>query len=308
MSNNLIEIETPKPYDYIGARFTISGWVHLSWFESDAGGLDWRMFVDYLSLDIKTFMGTSPSPKLDDQNMKGDKVHFLIECELHSTNIHFIQSSHGRITIKIASPNKAVTPIYLPLIVRQFEDEHTADQEVVRRHAEAGETELRYENELKTYYEEMKRVYESRKAKDGEQEYHHLCGDGVMVGYEIYKLLEEDTEQFDEYTYSAEDRREEELNEQYKEALDWRGPLAGGVVSRFDGFELRVYSDDHDKHFHVIHKGKGVDARFSFPDMQLMSYKNARTTIGSKAEKKIREYCLQSDVFKRFEEEFKKRN
>ena len=102
--------------------------------------------------------------------------------------------------------------------------------------------------------------------------------------------------------------RERELKEKYKEALEWKGPLLTGIVSKFGGFELRVYSDDHDSHFHVIHRGKGIDARFSFPDIQLMSYKNSKTTIGSKLEKKIHDLCLQPEVFKKFEQEFAKRN
>lgn len=308
MNNDLIEIESPEPYAYVGAKFTISGWVHLSWFESDIGGLDWRMFVDYLALDIKTFMGTAPSPKLDDQNMKGDKVRFSIDCELTWTNVHFIESSHGRITIKIGSPNKAIKPVYLPLIVKQFETAITADPNMVKKHSEVGAKEIQYELDLKEYYEEMRKVYDSRKSKDEGKEYQHLYGDGATIGFEIFKLLEEDEEKFENYTYREEDQREEELNEKYKDALEWRGPLVRGIVSQFGGFELRVYSDDHDKHFHVIHRDKGIDARFSFPDMQLMNYKSSRATIGSKAEKKIREYCLQPEIFNKFEKEFSKRN
>lgn len=304
--NDLIKIESPQPYAYIGAKFTISGWVHLSWFERDISGLDWRIFIDYLALNVKTFMGTAPSPKLDDQNTRGDKVRFSVDCGLVWSNIAFIQNSHGRITIKIESPNKNISSIYLPLIVKQFEDEHTANPDVIKQHAGVGETEIRYRNDLKIYYEEITKVYDSRKAKDQGKSYEYLYNEDTIVASDIFQLLEEE-EGFEEYTYSEEDKREEELNERFKDAIEWRGPLAGGIVSKFNGFELRVHSDDHDKHFHVIHKGKGVDARFSFPDMTLINYKNTRNTISGKIEKKIREYCLRPKIFEVFEKEFKKR-
>jgi hypothetical protein len=305
---DLIEIKYPKPFEYVGAKFSVSGWVHLSWFESDITGMsDWSIYVDYLALDSKTFMGTTVSPKLDDQNMRGDKVWFTIDCELNAINIPFIQKSHGRVTLKVDSPNSKIPAVYLPLIVKQFETTLTDEEEIKKMHSEVGNKEVQYEQDLRNYNEEMRKVYESRKAKDGGKKYQHLHGESAMLGFEIFKLLEEYEEVFKDYTYDEEDRREEELNEQYIDALEWRGPLAEGIVSRFGGFELRVYSDDHDRHFHVIHRDKGIDARFSFPDMQLINYKSSKTTIGSKAEKKIREYCVQPDILKKFEEEFGKR-
>lgn len=307
IESSYIEIASPSPNDFIGAKFTISGWVHLSWFDTDYGKPDWRMFVDYLALDVKTFMGTAPSPMLDDTKMRGDKVYFSIPCELTWTNIGFIEKSHGRITIKIESPNKNIDSVYIPLIVKQFEDTHTNDPEIIQRHSLIGETEKQYIQDLKDYHAEMRKVYESRQSKDHGKTYGYLHNQSVIVASKIFQILDEE-EKFDKYTYSEDDQREDYLNEKYKDAIDWRGPLAGGIVSRFNGFELRVYSDDHDKHFHVIHKGKGVDARFSFPDIKLMNYKNTHNTISSKMEKKIIEYCLQPEIFKIFNEEFNKRD
>lgn len=306
VGNGLIEVEQPKPYSYIGAKFNISGWIDLSCFDTDYGRLDWRIFIDYLALDVKTFMGTAPSPKLDDQNMRGNKVRFSVDCGFTWANVSFIQNSHGRITIKVESPNKNIPPVYLPLIVKQFVDERTSDPEIIKQHSSVGETEIKYKNDLKVYYEEMTKVYDSRKAKDQGKSYEHLYNEATAVASDIFQILDEE-EGFEEYTYSEDDKREDELNEKYKDALEWRGPLARGIVSQFNGFELRVYSDDHDKHFHVIHKGKGVDARFSFPDMNLMNYKNTRNTISSKMEKKIREYCLRPEIFEIFDKEFNKR-
>lgn len=301
--NMLIEIEYPKPYKYIGAKFTISGLVHLSWF------IDWTMSVYYLGLDVKTFMGTTLYPMLDDQNIRGDKVRFSVDCKLHFANIPSIQNSHGRITIKIASPNKTVSPVYLPLIVRQFEDSLTFDPDIIQKHSEVGKKETQYEQDLKNYYTEWRKIDASRKNKDDGKDFQYLYGPSNMsIVDEILKILEDDEESFKNYAYQEENKREQELNEKYKDALEWQGPLIRGRVSQFDGFELRVYSDDHDQHFHIIHKEKGINARFSFPEIRLINYVNPRNTIGSKAEKKIREFCLRPEIFKRFKKEFEKHN
>jgi len=305
--NKLIEIEYPRPFKYIGAKFTISGWVHLSWFESDITGLDWSMSVCYLGLDVKTFMGTTLYPMLDDQNRRGDKVRFSVDCDLHFTNIPFIQNSHGRITIKIASPNKTVSPVYLPLIVKQFEDLLTFGPDIIKKHSEVGNKEAQYEQDLKNYYKEWGKIEASRKNKDDGEDFQYLYGPNNMdIADEILKILENSEESFKNYAYQEEDKREQELNEKYKDALEWQGPLIRGMVSQFDGFELRVYSNDHDQHFHIIHKGKGINARFSFPEIRLINYVNSRNTIGSKAEKKIREFCLKPEIFERFKKEFRK--
>jgi hypothetical protein len=50
---DLIEIKYPKPFEYVGAKFSVSGWVHLSWFESDITGMsDWSIYVDYLAVVV----------------------------------------------------------------------------------------------------------------------------------------------------------------------------------------------------------------------------------------------------------------
>ena len=307
-NDDYIEIESPQSCEYVGAKFNISGWVDLAWFKNENRlTYWWRVGSKYYALDAKLFMGGWLTFDLDDTKMKGNKIRFSVTCELLPVNVSFIEKSHGRIVIEIESPSGKTPSIYLPVIVKQFEDQQTMDPDIIKKHIEVGETVARYEREMKIYHQEMAKLYESRKAKDEGKSYEHLYGEGARVAYEIFKILEEDDEVFEGYTYAEEDLREKELKEKYKDAIEWMGPIAKGIVSQFGGFELRVYSDDHDKHFHVIHRGKGIDARFSFPDMQLMNYKSSKTTISSKAEKKIREHCLEPEIFKKFEEEFAKR-
>lgn len=308
ISNNpLIVVEHPTPYQYIGAKFDISGWVSLSLFETVWGGLDWRMFVDYVGLDAKNFMGTAPEPYLDDTNMNGENVHFSLPCELHYLNTTFIKNSHGRITLKIGGPNEKIEPVYLPLIVKEFGTAETANPEILERHSKVGDIITQYEQDLKNYYKEFNEIEVIRKAKNDNKDPQYLHGQNVDIASGIQGILNNSDESFDEYAYSNEDKREQEIEEKYKDALEWRGPLAYGIVSKFVGFELRVYSDDHDNHFHVIHKGKGINARFSFPELQLINYKMSFNTISSKQEKDIREFCLRPEIFAKFEQEFGKR-
>ena len=99
----------------------------------------------------------------------------------------------------------------------------------------------------------------------------------------------------------------EALDKKYQDALNWRGPLVTGIAGRLKGFEFRVYSDDHGKHFHVLHKERAIDARFSYPDIQLMNYKSAKNLIGSRQVKAIQEYFKVPSNFKKLEQEFAKR-
>ena len=285
-NQNYIEIKSSQLGDYVGVNICISGWVDLKWFESkDKLRNWWEVGVEYLALDRKPFMGGFLSFNLVEEEARKNKIKFSAFCELISFNIPFIQKSHGRMVIEIESPNGKPS-IYLPVIVKQFEDEQTMTPDIIKKHFEVGETVSRYKREIEIYYKEMAKIYEDREKKDEGRNYDYLYGiEGGMMASEIFKILESGEEIFNDYIYAEEDRREEELGEKYKDAIDWIGPSVDGLISKFEGFELRVYSNDHDQHFHVIHRGNGINARFSFPDMQLLNYKSLKTTISSKAEK-----------------------
>ena len=139
-----------------------------------------------------------------------------------------------------------------------------------------------------------------------------MCpGNGVpvrmdKVGFEIMKILDESEDSSEDYLYKDEDRRQKELEERYKDALDWRGPLLHGLAAKLDGFEIRVYSNDHGKHFHVIHRGKNINARFSYPQMELMNYVSG-TSINVRTARKISDFCKKPEILAKLEEEFSKR-
>ena len=69
-----------------------------------------------------------------------------------------------------------------------------------------------------------------------------------------------------------------------------------------------IYSNDHDRHFHVIHKEKGINARFSFPEIELINYKNTRTSINSKEKKAITNFFKDQTNFNKLEKEFQRRD
>jgi len=97
------------------------------------------------------------------------------------------------------------------------------------------------------------------------------------------------------------------LEKKYKDALNWRGPLAGATIFRIDGFLFKVHSHDHGKHLHIIHKGRGIDARFSFPELQVVNYKS-KNILSSKEEKLIQEFIRKETNFKKLEKEFERRD
>ncbi|MEK7645043.1 MAG: hypothetical protein AAB391_01845 [Patescibacteria group bacterium] len=98
------------------------------------------------------------------------------------------------------------------------------------------------------------------------------------------------------------------LDQKYKTPLSWSGPFVKGVGGRMRGFVFRVYphGSDHDRHFHVIDREQGIDARFSFPEIKLQSNKNIRNLIGKGQVKMVKEYLKDQGNFERLGREFVK--
>lgn len=307
--NELI-LSQPKPFDEVGVEFIISGSIPISWLKLEYGsGFSNSLSLELLDTMGKTGMGSSiPMPRVNWLAKFFKILLFAVRFRFDGFfNPNFIQSAQGRIVIRLSGRNEKEQSLFIPLTVPELEPPGGPDADVIQRHGRVGEMIKQYEEDLINYYKDSEQIRASRKAKDDNKEPKYLYGQDVSIASEILKILEESEEKFEDYAYAEEDRREQELELKYKDALDWRGPLFHGIVSKFGGFELRVYSDDHDKHFHVIHKGKGINARFSFPEMRLISYVSSRNTIGSKEEQKIRELCFKPEVFAKLEKEFAKR-
>lgn len=164
--------------------------------------------------------------------------------------------------------------------------------------------------EYKEYNEAWEKIQERRKQKSGvpesDESFCFYSLDWKMAGG-ILDILGQEEWSNENYPFSEEYLDEKQLEEKYKDAIEWRGPLSRGAICKMDGFEYRLYSHDHDKHFHIIHKGRGINARFSFPEIELINYKNAITSIRSKEKEKLIEFIKKPEHFKRLEREFLRR-
>lgn len=133
----------------------------------------------------------------------------------------------------------------------------------------------------------------------GNDEYtYHLCyQDRKTVRLTVYPNL-------NIILYCPKDYTKEKIQKFLKRT----GHLCTGLIAKLNGYEFRVHSNDHDKHFHIIHKEKGIDARFSFPGIKLIDYKKCKNRIHSKQIKSIQKLFRDSKHFEKLEKEFIKRD
>lgn len=161
--------------------------------------------------------------------------------------------------------------------------------------------------DFKNYYQDMEKLrkeFADNTLEVSSKNEFHVENQVILT--EAFNFFEQFEDIYEESPYIKEKKLRDELDEKYKK-IKQKSFFAKGVAARIDGFAFIVYSDDHDKHFHIIHKGRGVDARFSFPQIELLSYKNTRNFISSKEKKKFKEFITKPDIFQKFEKEFRKR-
>lgn len=77
---------------------------------------------------------------------------------------------------------------------------------------------------------------------------------------------------------------------------------------QLDGnIRVAVYSDDHGDHLHVIYSPDGIDARFTWPSMELEDYKSKGKEFTSRQRKNIRTMCGNELVRDFLQQQFDKR-
>ena len=309
--NLTIKMIEPKPFQEIGKSFVVSGWVPKEWLKTEEGTMDYRVFLDFIDIDCFTFMGGPDA----DVIYKGwlskfrKKLRFYTIVHFDYFNVPYIVKSQGRITIKLSGCNKNYK-LFLPIIVKSDNPQFKTDPEIIEKHKKIGETIIKYEKDLAEYNDAWRKIQERRKQKSGMSEL-----DESFYGYShdwetaqgILNILCQEEGIDKGYPFLEEDLEEDQLEEKYKDALKWRGPLLHGTACKMDGFDFRLFSHDHDKHFHIIHRGRGINARFSFPEVKLINYKNSKNSIGSKEMDKLIQFIKQPENFKRLENEFLKR-
>lgn len=313
MWKNKLSISGPKYLQEVYEHFDISGWVPKSWLKTEWGQIDYRIFVDFIDIKGKVWMS---GPIIDIKpglfsRFKGRLgFKFGIDCR-NAGSDYSAKNSHGRINIKLSWPNKNKSAIFIPIVLKYAEPEEGVNPDFAEKHIKVGEMIQKYEKDLKDYYKEWKEIRKSRQLKEKISENEKINNFSYSNNWEmiggLLNLLDEGDDASVTNPYAEEDRKEKELENKYKDALEWQGPLLGGRVGRANGYEFRIYSNDHDKHFHVIHKGKGINARFSFPNIELLNYKRNPSSISSKDIKRIKDFFNVPANLKKLKAEFAKR-
>lgn len=282
-----IQITTPQPFAVVGVKFDLVGKVPKSWLSYGKYGLG----VDWLEASGGHMMRSGPNVNIFPSIFPWSrKVRFLAPVDLS----YFDPCEHPRGLILVVETYQIRRSYYLPVIVSGTNKAFDSEREMLKQNLSDSISKITKQKEdLEKYNRELNQiqrsVIESKEICEG-----------------LFEILEQSDDNFEPFTQSEEEKQEVELEEKYKDALAARGPFFRGVAGKMDGFAMHVYSDDHGQHFHVIHKGKGVDARFSFPEMRLLSYVT-RMTIGAKTEKKIQEFCNRPNIFANLQNEFAKR-
>ncbi len=302
----------PKPCDLVGANFVISGWVPKAWLVDNSNTVEYRLSAEFFDISGKVFMGTSINIDWRQNWLERifGRVYFTNIVRFTHHNIGWLEKCGGCVSIKL-SGKKDTQFLYLPIIVREFAPANGVDPQTIQKLKNVGKTIEKYEADLRVYYkkrEQIRNRFEHNGVEESSQTSTNIDIENHEVLWGLFEVLDRSETIHPESPYAKEKLLEDQLAEQYKDALEWRGPLAGATVARINGFELVIHSNDHGKHFHVIHKSKGVDARFSFPEIELINYKNLRNTISSKEVKRIQAFARMAGNFKKLQNEFNRRD
>jgi len=283
-----LELAGPKPYEVVGIKFDVFGKVPKSWLSYGKYGFG----MDWMDVNGNDLPMSGPSAEV----VPGLLFKFKKKLRFygHVDLSYFQTSEHPRgLVIEISGDNKHW--FLLPLIIGGTNQIYDSEHEELRKKLSVTVKKvLKRKEDWKNYNKELSQI---RK--------------GIVFDIEIlegvFEILKNSEERFEEFSESEEDKQEKDLEEKYKDVIAWRGPLLRGIVGRMDGYEFRVYSGDHNpKHFHVIHKGRGIDARFSYPQIQLIDYKGSSSIIGSKESAKIREFFEVAKNLQKLNSEFQK--
>lgn len=285
---NELELVKPKPHEVVGVKFDVFGKVPKTWlsYGKYGFGMDW---MDGNGNDLPM---SGPSADV----VPGFLFRFKKKLRFygHVDLSYFQTSEHPRgLIIEISGNGKHC--FLLPLIIKGTNKIYDSEHEELRKKLSVTVKKvMKLKEDWENYNKELSQI---RKGLVFDRE--------ILEG--VFEILEKSEEGFKEFSESEEDKQEKELEEKYKDVIAWRGPLLRGMVGRMDGFEFRVFSGDHNpKHFHIIHKERGIDARFSYPQIQLINYKGRSSTIGNKESGKIREFFEVIKNSQKLDSEFRK--
>lgn len=308
-----IILQQPKFYQEVGAQFVVSGYIAKEWLYTDSGMLDNRIFIDLVDINGKSNWrsGEIIDIKISWLSKFRKKIWFSTTFQLYDNDVLYIEKSQGRMTIKIHG-RRDTDVFFVPIIVKELEPIGGASSEIIDKHGKVEKIIAKYKNDLEDYYKELEAIRNTNPHKvnvtKGGQWNTIVNVEDEDILKSILEILSSSEEEYKEqYQLAKQAQKETALDEKYKEAIEWRGPLFGGAIMKWKGFIVTVHSHDHDSHFHVMHSGKGIDARFSFPQIELIDYKKATKLISTKEEKAIQDLFKDKNLFDKLKNEIDRR-
>lgn len=298
-----IIITHPRPYEIVGRSFLILGTIPMTLI-GEVQGFSHRLLLDLLEVHGKTIMGSSVDidipTRTEDQNQI---INFEFPFHVHDLNNRWIVQSQGRMAIRLALPSLQFegdqAEVFLPVIFNIGEPQGGFDKYLIQRHLTIESRVKQYRVDSRKYAEKLGLIMQRRK------DFFELSKNTLPdESREVTSNIAEDLS----YLLSSIGGDDEigSLQEQYKESLEWSGPLLHGTIGWLNGFSFQVYSKDHDNHFHVIHREKEINARFSFPGIELISYKGKSNEISNKIIKAIQTYFKKPENFNKLAAELSK--
>jgi len=284
-----IELIQPKPYEEVGLNFTIYGKVPKSWLMYDRYGLSINLMYE----DGNKFLSISPNiiPSIFSKFKRKIKFCSIINLVFYKE----AECAYYGLIVEVSGNNQQ--SFFFPLMIKGSNtntDQEYEKEELNKSLSNAIKKIIKDKEDWINYKDELSKIYNS---KVNEKE--------ILEG--VFEILDQSETNFESFSYSEEDIQEKKLKEKYQEVISQHGHILGGAIGQMAGFDFCVYSNDHDQHFHVIHRGRGIDARFSFPEIKLIDYKNIKAKIGSDEQKKIQNFLNNPVLFKKLENEFLKR-
>lgn len=297
-------ITDPKPYQTVGGHFVISGSVPIKLL-GETSGFTHSIIYDFLEVHGRTIMGSSVDINLPTRTGDPEQIinfSFTFHDLNYLTNGWIIQSQ-GRMAIRLSlnggNHDIEQNEVFLPIIFSIPEPLEGFSKELIDKHETIEKRVKQYRVDSNKYIQELGLITKRRadffeKSKEYNSDLSRELTD---------ELAEELSYVMDSI---GGDTEIQALEEKYKESLEWSGPLLHGTIGWMNGFSFRVYSNDHGKHFHVIHKEKEINARFSFPQIKLIDYKGKSSELNKKVIKLIQEYFTEPKNFRKLEQELAK--
>jgi hypothetical protein len=294
---NKVKLIKPRPFAIVGLKFDIVGEIPKSW--SIFGEHEYAPSINWLNENGNYLPMSGPSAETIPSifSKLKNRVKFCSHIDLYSKDP---EHPHG-IIIEISGRNDDQLELF-PFIIGGTNQSYDKECAQLRKKlAVAVERVYKLKNDWNIYWSEIGKI--SRETVWDKK-----------ITEDITHILDNSEETFKPFVESDEEQYERELREKYKDAIEWQGPILGGRTGGINGFDFRVYSGDHSlytdrqvlPHFHIVHKGRGISARFSFPGIELIDYLGHSNTLGAKDINKIKEYFMVPNNLIKLKTEFQK--